>query len=61
MNVWVTVDAVPAVKNLRISDRMVVAFPIACEKCFLVSAGHSPDSFGYSHITGGYAGGQDCC
>jgi threonine dehydrogenase-like Zn-dependent dehydrogenase len=45
-------------KELRIGDRMVVAFPIACGKCFLVSAGHSPDSFGYSHMTGGNAGGQ---
>ena len=68
-----------AVKNLRIGDRVVVPFPIACGNCFSCNEqlysvcensnpnarmaekmwGHSPAGiFGYSHLTGGYAGGQ---
>lgn len=67
------------VKNLRIGDRVVVPFPIACGHCFFCEKelyslcensnpnawmaekmwGHSPCGiFGYSHLTGGYAGGQ---
>ena len=67
------------VKNLRIGDRVVVPFPIACGVCNacrrgLTSAcenanpnawmteklyGHPVGAiFGYSHLTGGYAGGQ---
>ena len=67
------------VKNLKIGDRVVVPFPIACGHCFACQAGlysccensnpnawmaekmfgHSPAGiFGYSHLTGGYAGGQ---
>jgi threonine dehydrogenase-like Zn-dependent dehydrogenase len=69
----------PAVKNLKVGDRVVVPFPIACGNCFFCSEemyslcensnpnaymaekmwGHSPCGiFGYSHLTGGYAGGQ---
>jgi threonine dehydrogenase-like Zn-dependent dehydrogenase len=68
-----------AVTNLKIGDRVVVPFPIACGNCFFCQEklysvcensnpnawmaekmwGHSPAGiFGYSHLTGGYAGGQ---
>jgi threonine dehydrogenase-like Zn-dependent dehydrogenase len=67
------------VSNLRVGDRVVVPFPIACGNCWacrhdLYSVcensnpnaglaekmfGHSTAGiFGYSHLTGGYAGGQ---
>ncbi len=67
------------VSNLKVGDRVVVPFPIACGSCAACQAemyslcensnpnawvaekllGHSPAGiFGYSHMTGGYAGGQ---
>ena len=67
------------VKNLKVGDRVVVPFPIACGHCGHCEhdqyslcensnpnawmaeklMGHSPAGiFGYSHMTGGYAGGQ---
>jgi threonine dehydrogenase-like Zn-dependent dehydrogenase len=67
------------VKNLKVGDRVVVPFPIACGNCLACQAeayslcensnpnawiaekmfGHSPSGiFGYSHLTGGFAGGQ---
>jgi threonine dehydrogenase-like Zn-dependent dehydrogenase len=67
------------VKNLKVGDRVVVPFPIACGNCYFCEKqmfslcensnpnasiaekmwGHSPAGiFGYSHLTGGYAGGQ---
>ncbi|HJQ20672.1 MAG TPA: zinc-dependent alcohol dehydrogenase [Gemmatimonadaceae bacterium] len=67
------------VKNLKVGDRVVVPFPIACGACAACKAemyslcensnpnawmaekmwGHSPAGiFGYSHLTGGFAGGQ---
>jgi threonine dehydrogenase-like Zn-dependent dehydrogenase len=67
------------VTNLKVGDRVVVPFPIACGHCNACQAeayslcensnpnarmaaamwGHSPCGiFGYSHLTGGYAGGQ---
>ncbi len=67
------------VTNLKVGDRVVVPFPIACGNCFACEAGlfslcensnpnmllaeklwgHSPSGlFGYSHLLGGYAGGQ---
>jgi threonine dehydrogenase-like Zn-dependent dehydrogenase len=67
------------VKNVKVGDRVVVPFNIACGSCFFCSRdlwslcdnsnpnawmvekvmGHSPSGlFGYSHLTGGYAGGQ---
>src|SRR6187455_721014 len=67
------------VTNLRVGDRVVVPFPIACGRCFFCKEqmfslcensnpnawmaekmfGHSGAGlFGYSHLTGGYAGGQ---
>jgi len=73
------VEVGAAVDNLKVGDRVVVPFTIACGKCFfckrdLWSAcdNTNPDSqlseslygfsgsglFGYSHMMGGYAGGQ---
>jgi len=73
------VEVGSAVKNLKIGDRVVNPFPIACGACLSCSDGlHSlcensnPNSwmaekmwgyspaglFGYSHLLGGYAGGQ---
>lgn len=67
------------VKKLKVGDRVVVPFPIACGQCFFCRHdmwslcdntnpnaalaanlwGYSPAGiFGYSHLTGGYAGGQ---
>jgi threonine dehydrogenase-like Zn-dependent dehydrogenase len=69
----------PAVKKLKIGDRVVVPFPIACGVCAMCTRelfslcensnpnawmaeklwGHSPAGlFGYSHLLGGYSGGQ---
>jgi threonine dehydrogenase-like Zn-dependent dehydrogenase len=68
-------------KNLRVGQRVVVPFVIACGKCFFcekqqfaacdnsnpaekadpseLAYGHPmAAAFGYSHLTGGYAGGQ---
>src|SRR5437763_12301059 len=68
-----------AVKNLKVGDRVVVPFTIACGNCFFCKRelwslcdnsnpnawmaeklyGYSPSGlFGYSHMMGGYAGGQ---
>jgi threonine dehydrogenase-like Zn-dependent dehydrogenase len=73
------VDVGPGITNLRVGDRVVVPFPIACGSCFFCERdmfslcensnpnaplaekmwGHSPAGiFGYSHLLGGYAGGQ---
>jgi threonine dehydrogenase-like Zn-dependent dehydrogenase len=73
------VDVGPAVENLKVGDRVVVPFPIACGSCAMCERelfslcensnpnawiaeklwGHSPAGiFGYSHMLGGYAGGQ---
>src|SRR5437868_3183026 len=67
------------VRNLKVGDRVVVPFPIACGACDACKAqayslcensnpnawlaekfmGHSPGGvFGYSHMLGGFAGGQ---
>lgn len=67
------------VTNLKVGDRVVVPFPIACGNCLACQAqayslcensnpnawmaekmwGYSPCGiFGYSHMLGGYAGGQ---
>jgi len=69
----------PEVKNLRVGERVVVPFPIACGHCYFCKHdlwshcdnsnpnaviaekmfGQSPAGlFGYSHMVGGYAGGQ---
>ena len=73
------VDVGRQVKNLKVGDRVVVPFPIACGVCGACKAelyslcensnpnkwlaekmwGHSPAGiYGYSHLTGGFAGGQ---
>ena len=73
------VELGPQVSNLKVGDRVVVPFPIACGHCYFCELkmysvcensnpnaymaekmrGHSPAGiFGYSHLTGGYAGGQ---
>ena len=73
------VEVGSSVKKLKVGDRVVVPFPIACGKCFACQEqnyslcensnpnawmaekllGHSPAGlFGYSHLLGGYAGGQ---
>ena len=73
------VELGPAVKNLRIGDRVVVPFAIACGNCESCQLGmysccengnptgwlpeklmgHATcGAFGYSHLTGGFAGGQ---
>ena len=75
----VVIELGPEVKNLKIGDRVVVPFTIACGECFFCKRGfysgcertnrnkqeaeklwgHSPAGlFGYSHLTGGYQGGQ---
>lgn len=73
------VELGPAVKNLKVGDRVVVPFDIGCGQCFFCTHGlwsacdnSNPNAelaekfygyttaglYGYSHITGGYAGGQ---
>jgi threonine dehydrogenase-like Zn-dependent dehydrogenase len=73
------VETGPQVQRLRIGDRVVVPFPIACGRCaqcrrenYSVCENSNPNAhlaektfghptagiFGYSHLTGGYAGGQ---
>jgi len=73
------VEVGPAVQNLKVGDRVVVPFPIACGNCRSCQRGltslcensnpnaaiadrllgHSPSGiFGYSHMLGGFAGGQ---
>jgi threonine dehydrogenase-like Zn-dependent dehydrogenase len=68
-----------SVKNLKVGDRVVVPFPIACGVCeacknemYSVCENTNPNGwmaekmfghatcgiFGYSHLTGGFAGGQ---
>ncbi len=73
------VELGPDVGNLKVGDRVVVPFTIACGNCWSCQQelfslcensnpnawmaeklmGHSPSGlFGYSHMMGGYAGGQ---
>jgi threonine dehydrogenase-like Zn-dependent dehydrogenase len=73
------VDVGRGVGKLKVGDRVVVPFPIACGSCwackhelYSVCENSNPNAglaeklfghptagiFGYSHITGGYAGGQ---
>jgi threonine dehydrogenase-like Zn-dependent dehydrogenase len=73
------VEVGATVKKLKVGDRVVVPFPIACGSCFFCEKGlfslcentnpnallaeefwgHSPAGvYGYSHLLGGYAGGQ---
>jgi threonine dehydrogenase-like Zn-dependent dehydrogenase len=69
----------PRVKNLKVGDRVVVPFTIACGNCWSCQQGMTSlcensnpsataaeklwghagsGAFGYSHLTGGFAGGQ---
>ncbi len=72
------VETGKAVKNLKVGDRVVVPFPIACGACdvpagpVLACENSNPNAwmaeklmgplaggiFGYSHMLGGFAGGQ---
>src|SRR5687768_3647325 len=73
------VEAGPEVKKIKVGDRVVVAFPIACGSCFFCKGqqfsccdNSNPNAwmqekaygfatagiFGYSHMLGGFAGGQ---
>jgi threonine dehydrogenase-like Zn-dependent dehydrogenase len=73
------VEVGSGVKNLKVGDRVVVPFVIACGECFfckkglysccdvsnpnakvaIAAMGHSPAGlFGFSHMLGGFAGGQ---
>ena len=73
------VELGPEVKNLKVGDRVVVPFPIACGACnscanelYSLCENSNPHAgmaekllgyptsgvFGYSHLTGGFAGGQ---
>ncbi len=73
------VEVGPANTTLKVGDRVVVPFTIACGRCFFCKSqlwslcdnsnpnawmaeklyGYSTSGlFGYSHLTGGYAGGQ---
>jgi threonine dehydrogenase-like Zn-dependent dehydrogenase len=73
------VEVGAGVTNLKVGDRVVVPFPIACGACTACATGlwslcensnpnawmaeklwgHSPAGlFGYTHLMGGYAGGQ---
>ncbi|GAA4224037.1 threonine dehydrogenase-like Zn-dependent dehydrogenase [Streptosporangium album] len=73
------VEVGPEVTRLRVGDRVVVPFPIACGNCaacehgqFSVCENSNPNAgmaeklmgyapaglFGYSHMLGGFAGGQ---
>ena len=75
----IVVEAGEQVHNLKVGDRVVVPFPIACGRCYFCERGlwalcdnsnpnaslaeglygHSPAGiYGYSHLLGGYAGGQ---
>ena len=73
------VEIGPDVKSLKVGDRVIVPFPIACGKCLFcedklwsLCDNTNPNAwmvealtgygtagiFGYSHMYGGYAGGQ---
>jgi threonine dehydrogenase-like Zn-dependent dehydrogenase len=73
------VEVGSAIRDLRIGDRVIVPFAIACGNClncqdslFSLCENSNPNAwmaeklwgystcgmFGYSHVTGGYAGGQ---
>jgi threonine dehydrogenase-like Zn-dependent dehydrogenase len=73
------VEVGPEAGDLKVGDRVVIPFTIACGECFFCQRGYhsacersNPDRdkasklwgnspaglFGYSHLLGGYAGGQ---
>lgn len=78
-NMGEVVEVGAEVKNLKVGDRVVIPFNIACGECYFCTRemfslcdrsnpnaemakkamGHSPSGlFGYSHMLGGYSGGQ---
>jgi threonine dehydrogenase-like Zn-dependent dehydrogenase len=78
-NMGEVIEVGKEVKNLKVGDRVVVPFNIACGECFFCknemyslcdrsnpnaemakkAMGHSPSAlFGYSHMLGGFWGGQ---
>ncbi len=78
-NMGEVVEVGSDIKKLKVGDRVVVPFNIACGECFFCSRqmfslcdrsnpnaeiaikamGHSPSGlFGYSHMLGGFSGGQ---
>ena len=64
------VEVGSGVHRVRVGDRVVVPFPIACGECWFCKRqewslcdNSNPNAtmaaaFGYSHLTGGYSGGQ---
>ncbi len=75
----IVIETGKAVKNLKVGDRVITAFAIACGECYYCKHGlfslcdnTNPNAgaaeemygfsgagmFGYSHLFGGYAGGQ---
>lgn len=72
------VEVGPAVKNLKVGQRVVAGFNVACGECFMCQkklssacvmtnssstmqtmyGGRTCGMLGYSHFTGGFAGGQ---
>jgi threonine dehydrogenase-like Zn-dependent dehydrogenase len=67
----VVAETGPSVKQLKVGDRVVVPFNIACGVCYFCSRGLTANCentnpagnlccgvYGYSHTTGGYDGGQ---
>jgi threonine dehydrogenase-like Zn-dependent dehydrogenase len=78
-NMGIVVDVGKSVTRLKVGDRVVIPFNIACGDCFFCRKqmfslcdvsnpnaeeakkvmGHSPSGlFGYSHLLGGFPGGQ---
>src|SRR5690606_36333557 len=64
-------QVVPSVRNLKVGDRVLVPFNIFCGTCYFCERelydnchNTNPEAtavggiYGYSHTTGGYAGGQ---
>jgi threonine dehydrogenase-like Zn-dependent dehydrogenase len=75
----IVVEPGPEVRNLKVGDRVIVPFTIACGQCYYCKLGltslcdnSNPNAaaveglygfsgsglFGYTHLYGGYAGGQ---
>jgi threonine dehydrogenase-like Zn-dependent dehydrogenase len=55
----------PSVQSLAVGDRVMVPFNVYCGSCYFCARGRQPQRhrrrggiYGYSHICGGYDGGQ---